>query len=163
MLDEWIDAHPEARAALRADVHRRAAHACALLNQPEEALLHAEKGIALAPNDPWLHYARGVAIQTMGEYTAALDAFSRALELDPRHVKASQWRGYTHLLVGSPAEAVRDYDHALAVIQEADDAALRAWGASRRDLTVVTLRGRADALDALGNHDAAEADRAATR
>lgn len=162
-LETWIAAHPDAPAQQRAWVHARAAHACALLEQPEEGLAHADAGIVLSPDDPWLHYARGVALHKIGQYSTALDAFSRALELDSRHVKSAQWRAYTYLLTGRTAEAVRDYDTALAILEVSDDAALRAWGSSRRDLTVATLRGRADALDALGRHDAAEADREAAR
>jgi len=125
--------------------------------------MHAEAGIALSPGDPWLHYARGVGLHHMGEYAAALDALSRALELDPEHVKSAQWRGYTNLLLRRPAEAVQDYDAALAILRASDEAAFQTWGASLRDLTVVTLRGRADAFDALGDHDAAAADREAAR
>ena len=162
-LEGWLAAHPDAPADQRAGVHGHASHACALLDQPEEGLAHAEAGIALSPDDPWLHYARGVALHTIGDYATAVVAFSRSLELDPRHVKSAQWRGYTYLLIGRPAEAVRDYDTALAIIEASDEAAFLAWGTNRRDLTVATLRGRADALDAWGRPDAAEADREAAR
>lgn len=162
-LETWLAAHADAPAEQRAEAHGRAAHACAVLRQPEEGLLHAEAGIALSPGDPWLHYARGVALHTMGEYTAALEAFSRALELEPGHVKSAQWRGYTKLLLDRPAEAVQDYDAALAILQASDEAVFLTWGASRRDLMIVTLRGRADAFDALGDHSAAETDRVAAR
>ena len=69
------------------------------------------------------------------------------------------------VVVGDDGDGIGDGLHAggADVIQAADEAALQSWGASRRDMMVGTLRGRADALDALGDHDAAEADREAAR
>jgi len=160
-LEAWIDTHPDAQAGLRAEAHRQAADACARLYLIEGGLSHTEASIALAPDVPWTHYARGVALNKTGEYEEALNAFTRALELDPDHIKAAQWRGRTYFLVGRPAEAVLDYDIALAITATSDDAVLSSWGENRRQLTVKSLLGRADALDALGEYDAAEADRAA--
>jgi tetratricopeptide (TPR) repeat protein len=69
-------------AAERARAHAFAGHGWKLLHEPERALAHYERGRVDDPNDPWLCYASGVAMQELGRYTEAIAAFTGALRLD---------------------------------------------------------------------------------
>jgi tetratricopeptide (TPR) repeat protein len=127
---------------------------------PEGALRECQQALELAPHDPWLHYACGVAWYTMGELEPALEAFTRGVESDPRHIKCLQWRGLVRRDLDDDRTAIEDLTRAIECIESADDSALSSWGGERRTLMVKSLSLRLQAFDDLGMHDAAMRDRA---
>ncbi len=161
-LDAALRLAPAGGADLGLEAQRWLAHVRMLRCEPEDALAAFERGIALDPADPWLRYGQGTALQELGRYAEAVDAFSRALELDPAHLKALQWRGATHALLGAHRAAVADFTRVLELLPQADEEALARWGGDRAELRRWTLRARGRALDALGEPQAAERDRAAS-
>lgn len=163
LLEDWLAANPGASAPERARLLRYAAHVRTLRKEHEEALAHLDVALPLAPEDPWLHYGRGMALHELGEYAAAIDAYAAALERDPRHVKAAQWRGYSLALLGRNDEALREYDRALEILANADENWLATWDGDRAAMQCRTLFDRANALDELEEHDRAEADRQQAR
>lgn len=127
---------------------------------PEGALHECQLALELAPEDPWLHYACGVAWYTLGELERARDSFTRAIEHDPRHVKSLQWRALILRDLDDDWAAIDDLTRALECLESADDATLSSWGGDRRMLMLKTLNLRLQAFDDLGLHDAANRDRA---
>jgi len=126
---------------------------------PEGALRECLLALEITPEDPWLHYACGVARYKMGELDLALESFTHAIEHDPRHIKGHQWRGRVLLDLGDYRAAVDDLTRALACIESADESTLVSWDGDRRTLTLKTLDLRIRAYDRLGRHDEAMRDR----
>jgi len=139
----------------RARAHAFAGHGRTLLGDPEGALAHFELGRSDAPNDAWLCYASGVALQTLGRTDEARAAFTDALARDPRHLKSLQWRAEVALEVGENAAAVADLARVLGVLDEASPAALAEWGGDPLALRTWTLRRQALALGRLGDRTGA--------
>jgi len=127
---------------------------------PEGALRECQLALELAPADPWLYYACGVALYEMGELDRARESFTHAIEHDPRHIKSLQWRALILRDLDDDRSAVEDLTRALECIESADDATLSSWGGDRRMLLLKTLNLRLQAFDDLGQHDAAMRDRA---
>jgi len=126
---------------------------------PEAALHECQLALEIAPEDPWLHYACGVARYKLGELDLALESFTHAVEHDPQHIKGLQWRALVLHELGDDRAAVDDLTRALACIESADESALASWGGDRRMLLLKTLDLRIKAYDALGRHDDALRDR----
>jgi tetratricopeptide (TPR) repeat protein len=143
----------------RVEAHRWIGHALTRLGDPEGALEEYVAALELAPSDPWLHYASGVSWNTMGEFETAAACFTRAIELDPRHLKSLQWRGECLVSLGDARGALADYTRALECIETADEGTLASWGETRRSLLVKTLELRAEVLDSLGEREEAARDR----
>ncbi|MDA1267263.1 MAG: hypothetical protein O2816_19450, partial [Planctomycetota bacterium] len=122
-------AHPQAPDSLRVEALRWAAHARTVLQEPDLALLHLDEAMTLDAADPWLHYARGTACNTMGAYQAALASYTRALELDPDHLRARQWRGETRRMLGDRDGARDDFEATLALLERTSPETVAAWGA----------------------------------
>lgn len=61
------------------------------------------------------HHARGFAHRRRGDFRAAIQEYSRAIELRPGHFKALFNRGFAHHRMGEYAQAVADYTAALEV------------------------------------------------
>lgn len=78
----------------------------------------------------------GAAHGRLGRYDEAIDAFDRALQIDPALGGARLNRGYAHLRSSKPREALADFD---AVITQSPDSARAHYG-------------RAEALTQLGRH-----------
>ena len=135
-------------------------HALTRAGDPGGALRECQLALELAPADPWLHYACGVAWYKMGELERAQESFTRGVECDPRHLKSLQWRARVLVDVGDDRSAVEDLTRALELIDDTDDATLASWGGDRRTLLMRTLDLRLQAFDALGMHEAAGLDRA---
>lgn len=58
-----------------------------MLNQrQQEALVAADRAVAVTPGNPDAHYQRGAVLMAMGELDEAEASMRRALELDPGHV-----------------------------------------------------------------------------
>jgi tetratricopeptide (TPR) repeat protein len=89
---------PEAVALLTLALHRQPAHPgirrnlvralLALENHPQ-VLVHANAGLLETPADAELHFARGTALNGLGQPALACAAFARALSLQPDH--APSW------------------------------------------------------------------------
>lgn len=72
-----------------AGMRRNLVRALLAAGRLEAVLPQAEAALALVPDDPELHFARGVALNATGQPTAACAAFHRALTLNPDH--APSW------------------------------------------------------------------------
>ncbi|MEM7308820.1 MAG: hypothetical protein AAF682_19210 [Planctomycetota bacterium] len=144
--------------AERLTAHRFAGHAWTLERDPERALEHYERGIALDPVDPWLRYATGVALREVGANERAEASFSSAIELDPSHLKALQFRAELRMARSDYEAAKADLDRTLALIDAAEPATLRAWGGDPSELRRWTLHRRALCHGMLGDRDAARRD-----
>lgn len=158
-LRRALELAPAEASSLRAEAHRWIGHAFVREGDPDGALNELNQALDEEPDDPWTFYACGTAWRAMGEDESALACFTRALELDPRHVKALQGRAELWLECGRPAAAVDDLSAALLVVEAADEAALAAWGGVRGELLETTLRLRAEAYSAVGDEGRAELDR----
>lgn len=148
---------------VQAEAHRWLVHGYTLAVDPERALEHCGPGIELQPDDPWMRYAQGIALRTIGELDEAIGAFGVAVELDLDHLKAYQWRADTLQLRERHAEAIEDWTRALEILEDADPAYLASWGGERESMITDTLFRRADSLDAVGEHDRANRDRELAR
>ena len=63
-------------------------------NRPEEQLLMVKEAMTLAPDDPEVWNAFGVALEVSTKFPEATDAYTKALTLDPRHRKAANNLGF---------------------------------------------------------------------
>ena len=72
------------------------------LRDAEEAI---RKALLIDPNHALAHDAHGLIQRARGEHHAALEAFSRAIELDRNFANAYAHKGNELILVGRPAEA----------------------------------------------------------
>jgi len=158
-LRRALELAPADARVLRAEAHRWIGHAFVREGDPEGALGELNRALDEAPDDPWTFYACGTAWSAMGELDSAQACFTRALELDPEHIKALQWRGETWLELGRASAAVDDLSAALLAIEASHETALAAWGATRAELLEATLRLRAQAYSAVGDEARAALDR----
>jgi len=86
---------------------------------PDETLPRArdaaQRALALDPELPAAHAARGLALYLYDrDYAAAEAAFVRSIELDPGAAEVRHWLGMLLLATGRPAEAAASMDAALA-------------------------------------------------
>ena len=73
-----------------------------------------QKGIELAPDDPWPHYHLGLYEATVTEnFAAALGHFDRALALRPDDAKMIYYRGFCHEMLDQRDLARKDYEEAI--------------------------------------------------
>ena len=70
------------------------------------------KASDLMPDAPFLHYNIGCVQVQLGDYTAALRSFSRAIELDSRFPSAYFGRGVAYILCGQTEEGLKDLSQA---------------------------------------------------
>lgn len=142
---------PSRLALLREQIHARA-----LFSDPEQGLVLIDEALALAPDDAWLWFKRGVTLEQSGELEQAVLAFDAALRLDPRHVKSLEWRAHVELAQHRPAEALADLERALALLSVTDPAGIpEGLPTLERALRLEKAR----ALDDLGRHAEANAVR----
>lgn len=76
--------------------------------QIREAMVAADKAVALAPTLAEAHYLRGTVLHTTGDMPGATAAYNKALELLPTHTEALVSRAGLALDNGRLAEASRD-------------------------------------------------------
>lgn len=82
------------------------------LNLPkkfEHALSAVEQALALAPDDAVSHGTRGAILSALGQDEAALQAFDRALHLDPTYGWACKEKGRAQLAHGDAAGALETF------------------------------------------------------
>jgi len=103
MLDEARALAPRDAAPWLAEVSIRLRMA-----QPAEAQAAADKALALAPSSAQAHYLRGTVAHARGQGQAALDAYRRALAIEPNHVESLVSRAGLLLDLKRDAEAQRD-------------------------------------------------------
>jgi tetratricopeptide (TPR) repeat protein len=70
--------------------------------QPEKAMLACSKAAALEPENPAWQVALGNAAYAAGEFTQAIEAYQRAVELDPDNLSA--WQGLAIVSVNNGAD-----------------------------------------------------------
>ena len=90
----------------------------------------------------WDYIREGNACFNNKEYEKALEAYAKALELDPEYVYAYNGRGNTYKALGEYEKAVSDYDRALELDPE----------------HVYAYNGRGNAYKALGEYEKAVSD-----
>ncbi len=87
-----------------------------------EALDLLDGELAKRPNDPELHYARGVAQRHMGKNDDALAAWNRTVELDPRFAAAMNGIAAIHLEAGRLDDGIAMLERAVKAKPEFADA-----------------------------------------
>lgn len=83
--------------------------------QPAEAIAALQAGLRAAPGDASAWEALGAAYQPLGRLTAALKAYSRAIELDPSRIYSLIQSGNLYLTLGNPLKALQSHEGALAL------------------------------------------------
>ncbi len=84
------------------------------LNQPDAALAKLRQAALLDPSAGAYTNIAGI-YASQGRYAEALDALATAAKLDPNFAGLYLYRGKVRLKLNQPAEAVADYEHALAL------------------------------------------------
>ena len=84
LLTRALRRQPEHR-----DMRRNLVRALLVAERYEQVVIHANAALVGAPNDPELHFARGTALNALGQHTKACAAFARTLALRPDH--AASW------------------------------------------------------------------------
>jgi tetratricopeptide (TPR) repeat protein len=85
------------------------------LRQPEQALIHYNKALALKPDYPEALNNRGNVLRDLKRPEEALASYDRALAIKPENADALNNRGNALRDLGRPAQALASYDQALAV------------------------------------------------
>ncbi len=102
------------------------------------------------PDNPWAFYMLGLSQWKAGKHAPALDAFDKALALDPKHLKSLLNSSRVLLELGRPEEAADRVQSALA-IEPASAEAYRLLGRAHSDLgqtdEAIEAYHRAIALD----------------
>lgn len=107
--------------------------------------------IAGHPNDALSYFCRGSALWYSGELIAAIEDYSKALEINPTDSRALSGRGQVFVEQGEWQKAVQDLDAALDNVGQTPVPDER-W---RTALRAFALNGRAAAYAGLGEFDRA--------
>jgi DNA-directed RNA polymerase subunit alpha len=91
------------------------AEALRLAGNREEALARIRSHQKSHDGEAELHYQKGRCLEEALEYEAAMEAYERAVELDPQHVSALFRLGYWHDLRGNDDLALDYYEKGAAV------------------------------------------------
>ncbi len=91
----------------------KAAIACCEARKPREAISIADAALVHHPKDAWLHLIRGSAYSDLREFTTALEAMDRAMEIDPKIPQVWMNRGNICQRVGRYRQAIWHYRKAL--------------------------------------------------
>jgi tetratricopeptide (TPR) repeat protein len=86
--------------------------------RPSFELLDNTSAITIERNDPVFYYQQGVIKDKQGEMVEAIIEFSRAIYLNPRFIKAYQYRGFLLDLLGSKDAARSDFELVDALYEE---------------------------------------------
>lgn len=79
----------------------------------QKALAEVNRARREAPNEPVVHFVKGLLHRLNGEYGRALRSYDRLVRLDPAaHVVASYSRAMVHMYMGNFDEAFRQLDNA---------------------------------------------------
>jgi tetratricopeptide (TPR) repeat protein len=105
---QWADSRVLARA------YDGLAAALTALGQPQEALPHFDKAIALAPHRPDTYYNLGVALTRLGRLDDAVARYRQAIERQPDYAQAHVNLGNVLAQRGDRAQAIAAYRSAIA-------------------------------------------------
>lgn len=68
------------------------------------------------------YHAEGLAAYERGELQAAIESYTMALQVNPRHGDSYYNRGVAHYDLGYPEDAIADYSQAIALNTQDEDA-----------------------------------------
>jgi tetratricopeptide (TPR) repeat protein len=139
--------------AVAAEVRLRQHWANALLarREPTRAQGQLQRICALTPEDPEAHNDLGRLLVTIGQAEASLDAFQRALDIDPDHAPTLINKGAAYASLRRESEAESCYRQALAI-------APTAASAIRNLATLLRAQGRAEEAQTIEASGLAPAD-----
>ncbi len=83
---------------------------CCELGEPEVGLADCRAGKRLAPNESRSHLGEAIVLELIGELGAAIEAYDRALTIDPAYAEARWNRATLLLLLGRMEEGWREYE-----------------------------------------------------
>ncbi len=116
VLEAAVDAYQ--RALAERPTFRKASNnlilALGKVGRGEEAVERARALAAATPTDPDRHFTLGLALSEQ-DVEQSIAAFTRALELDPRHVLARYNLALVLRRIDRPAEALRELERARAI------------------------------------------------
>ncbi len=98
--------HPRALVGLSVGLSQRVAKFNHPLDGARRALEIAEFRLAAASDDARAHYARALALDSLGRVGPALEGYQRAAALDPGNKAALSAAAYLHLVRGELAQAL---------------------------------------------------------
>jgi tetratricopeptide (TPR) repeat protein/TolB-like protein len=108
-LERAIDLQPD-----NDDAHRWMGEILADQNQVDAGV--AELRAALRIRASFTNYSRlGAVLFKAGRYTAAIEAYEKALEVRPNHGGTYEMLGVTHDMLGHLDQAIGNYEHAIRV------------------------------------------------
>ena len=116
--DEQLEAALEAfQASLQLDPQNRQAHIelgtlLARLGRGTDAVPHFDAVLRATPNDPELHYRRGVALLQSGKLSEAKSALTKSVELRA-NVGVYMQLGNLSIQLRDPREAIKNYETAI--------------------------------------------------
>lgn len=119
-----VATHPDVPELLNGLAH---AHALRLVNQmaerrdeeAAEALRLVDRSIALAGNQAFPHFVRGLIHKAERRYDAGIAAFRLSIQLSPNQPAAYAQMAHLHLLTGAPRRAALSADTALRLAPDA--------------------------------------------
>ena len=128
-LERFEDAERSLDRALRLDQKHAGAHynrglALQKLRRLDEALQHCERAIQLRP-DHAAFLARGNLLMELGQPSAAMESYDRAVSLRSRSAEAHIGRGNALQQLGRLDEALASYDRAVQIEPENGEAHYR--------------------------------------
>lgn len=71
----------------------------------DTAMEAVQKGLAIDPEDSWIHETLGFVLLRSGQFEEAEGEFRRALELNPNDADSIAWTAHAFVLLGFPEEA----------------------------------------------------------
>jgi lipoprotein NlpI len=110
----WVGAaeRPTAPPAPELDSQKllQAAQAAFKQGQRAEAVLLADKAIAVDPSDPKCYALRGQFFESMGDHVRAIADYDQVIKRDPKAALVYQRRGVEHFRAGNFKQSVADFD-----------------------------------------------------
>ena len=119
----------------------------------DEAMTRVEEVIAIDPTFAWAHYEKGAIHYEMGQFEETVGCTTTAIELDPLHIKAREFRGNSWANLYEHERAVADYSDAIAIAEATDEAIFESWGYTKRGVLLALLDARGRSLDYLARDD----------
>lgn len=80
-----------------------------------DSLALCDHALSVTQDNYYMYNNRGHALENRGDYTRAVEDFTRAIKIDPRYADAYNNRGVAYGYLGDHEKAVRDYDRAIEI------------------------------------------------
>lgn len=93
-----------------------AGQCCRFLNDLHGATSYLNKAVAVKPDEPSLLLALGIALQLKGSFSNAIEAFRKALEIDPDYVLAYNSLALTQKKMGDCEVALHNYGEGIKAL-----------------------------------------------